>query len=179
MKRITFGIDSPKDLLEKLKFDAERFESEIKPYDVFNFFITASVLYEWITKHYPDSQFVSNLAMAVKNNKGLEIPDIALTWIIDSKCIPNDAQDYRLDIVNILNACWYTANASKHYHWYKSNPVKSVEEEPQIKDFYQYFFTSVEPSLYVEINNQYYNLLQIRGIAIQFYSGLINYLDAK
>ncbi|MET2736291.1 hypothetical protein ABXT16_12670, partial [Staphylococcus epidermidis] len=77
---ITFGIDSPKDLLEKLKFDAERFESEIKPYDVFNFFITASVLYEWITKHYPDSQFVSNLAMAVKNNKGLEIPDIALTW---------------------------------------------------------------------------------------------------
>jgi hypothetical protein len=179
MKRITFGIDSPKDLLAKLEFDSKNFESEIQPYDVFNFFITASVLYEWVTKHYPNSEFVTHLVAAVKNEKALEIPEVALEWITDSKCIPNDARDYRFDIVNILNACWYTANASKHYHWYKSNPVKSVEEEPQVKDYYQYFFTSVEPSLYLEINKQYYNLKQIKGIAIQFYSGLIHYLESN
>lgn len=37
MKRITFGIDSPKDLLEKLRFDGDRLEADILPYDVFNF----------------------------------------------------------------------------------------------------------------------------------------------
>ena len=179
MKRITFGIDSPKELLEKLRFDGKRLEVNIHPYDVFNFFITASVLYEWITKHYKNCSFVSNVALAVKEEKALIIPELALEWITDSSCIPNNARDFRFDIVNVINVCWFTANASKHYHWFKSNPVTAVETEPMIKDFYQYFFTSVEPSLYLEINNQYYNLKQIKGIILQFYSGLIAYLESE
>lgn len=117
--------------------------------------------------------------MAVKTEEALIIPELALNWITDSSCIPNDARDFRFDIVNVINACYFTANASKHYHWFKNNPVTAVETEPVIKDSYQYFFTSVEPSLYLEINNQHYNLRQIKGIILQFYSGFIAYLESE
>lgn len=178
MERIAFGIDSPKELLEKLRFEAERLGEEIHPYDVFNFFITASVLYEWVKKHYKNSNFVKNISLAITEEKALSIPELALEWIVDSSCIPNDARDFRFDILNVLSACNYTANASKHYHWFKSNPVTAIETDPQIKDWYQYFFTSVEPSLYIEIDNQYYSLSQIKEILLQYYSGLINYLES-
>lgn len=179
MKRIAFGIDSPNELLGKLRFEGQRLDNEIHPYDVFNFFITASILYEWIQKHYKNCAFVDNLVLAVKEENALLIPTLALDWIIDKNCIPNNARDFRFDILNVVNVCWFTANASKHYHWYKTNPVTAVETEPQIKNLYQYFFTSVEPSLYIEINEQYYNLKQIKDIILQFYSGFIAYLESK
>lgn len=179
MERIAFGIDSPKELFEKLRFEAGRLDDEIHPYDVFNFFITASVLYEWVKKHYKNSNFVKSITSAITEEKALLIPELTLEWIEDSGCIPNNARDFRFDIFNVLSACNYTANASKHYHWFKSNPVTAVETEPQIKDWYQYFFTSVEPSLYIEINSQYYNLCQIKEILLQYYLGLLNYLESK
>ena len=179
MERITFGIDSPKELLEKLRFEGSKLKEELHPYDVFNFFITASVLYEWVTKHYKSSPFVKEISIAVTNGNALTFPNLTVEWIIDNSCIPNNALDYRFDILNALRACFYTANASKHYYWFKNNPVTAIETNPQIKDWYQYFFTSVETGLYIEIDEQYYNLQQIEGILLQFYSGLIEYLESQ
>lgn len=178
MQRIAFGIDSPKELFEKLSFEAERLDAEIHPYDVFNFFITASVLYEWVKKHYKNSHFVKCITSAITEKKAPLIPELTLEWIMDISCIPNHERDFRFDIFNVISACNYTANASKHYHWFKCNPVTAVETKPQIKDWYQYFFTALEPGLYIEIDNHYYNLRQIKEILLQYYSGLIGYLES-
>lgn len=177
MERITFGIDSPKELLEKLRFDGTQLKEESHPYDVFNFFITASVLFEWVLKHYPKNSTVKSIESAAKDKDGLSMPDFVREWIIDNSCSPNPAIDRRLDIVSVLRACNFTANSSKHYHWFKNNPVTDISTEPEVKNWYQYFFTSCDPGLYLEIDGYYYNLKQIEGILLQFYTGLLSYLE--
>ena len=43
----------------------------------------------------------------------------------------------------------------------------------------QYFFTKIGPGVYIEFNGIYYCITQIRDILIQFYEGLIPYLESK
>lgn len=178
MNRITFGIDHPQDLLEKLKHEGEKLTSDLHPYDVFNFFITASVMYEWTKKHYPDSSIVKEITIAIKSEQPALIPEIAKSWVVAVDCLPNKGVDPRRHIYNAIRICWETANASKHYHWHKSSPVTAVEEEPVVKDWYQYFFTSTEPGLYVEFLGEYYSVKQIKSILTEFYGGLLGCLSA-
>jgi hypothetical protein len=179
MGRITYGISAPKDLLGKLSFDGEKIEGKPHPYDVFNFFITASVLYDWVGKHYKNELVVQKICAAVKNENPESIPDESKSWLIDDKCLPNNGCDPRRHILNAINICWQTANSSKHYYWHSTSDVTAIEEEPVIKDFYQYFFTSVEPGLYIEFSGEYYTLAQVKGILTQFYTGLINLLEKE
>lgn len=177
MNRITFGIDKPLDLLKKLEYEGGKLSSDLHPYDVFNFFITASVLYEWTKKHYSKSKIVNEIAKAIKNKNPELIPEVANSWVSEVDCLPNKGCDPRRHIYNVVCICWETANASKHYHWRKSSPVTAVEKEPIIKDWYQYFFTSTEPSLYIEFSGEYYSVKQIKSILIKFYRGLLECLS--
>jgi hypothetical protein len=78
--------------------------------------------------------------------------------------------------MNAMCICWDTANASKHYHWLGKSDVKAIEPEPIVGDWYQYVFTSVDPDLYIDYGGECYGLLQLRGIILQFYGGLLAHI---
>ncbi|SFH61929.1 hypothetical protein SAMN05216299_1395 [Nitrosospira sp. Nsp14] len=73
--------------------------------------------------------------------------------------------------------CWDTANASKHFQWSNASGVSAIEDDPKIKDWYQYFFTSTAPGLFIEYAGEYYSIEQIKEIAVQFYSGLLSHVE--
>lgn len=77
-----------------------------------------------------------------------------------------------------MRICWGTANASKHYYWTRSSGISAIEESPKIKDWYQYFFTSTDPGIYIECDGKYYTVYQVKMILTQFYDGLLIFLDA-
>ena len=52
MAHLTYGLHSPCDLLEKLKFEAERLEQNFNSYDFFNFVVTAYHLCDWVEKNF-------------------------------------------------------------------------------------------------------------------------------
>lgn len=54
MTDISYGISKPQDLLKKLKHDGNKIGTNPHKYDLFNFFVTAAVLNEWIRKYYND-----------------------------------------------------------------------------------------------------------------------------
>lgn len=177
MTQLSYGIAKPEDLLNKLVLDGNKLGDKSHPHDVFNFIVTAAVLNEWVRKYYSNHQIILTLTDAQENKNFKEIPLECAEWIIDKTCIPNKEIDVRDDILNALSICWDTANASKHYHWAGSSRVTAIEDEPQVKDYYQYFFTSVEPGLYIEYDGVYYTLSQLKHILVQFYSGLIAHVE--
>lgn len=179
MTQLSYGISKPADLLEKLILDGNRLTEKPNPHDVFNFVVTAAVLNEWVRKYYSKHPTVIALIDAQKdkdkNNNFEKTPAYFADWITNIACLPNKGRDPRRHIMNALSICWDTANASKHYHWADSH-VTAFEDEPKINGFYQWFYTSVEPGLYIEYRGEYYTLSQLEGILIQFYSGLLHHL---
>ena len=177
MTQLSYGIAKPEDLLSKLALDGNKLDEKPHPHDVFNFIVTAAVLNEWVRKYYSNHQTIRNLTDAQESKNFERIPLECAEWIADRACIPNKEFDVRSDILNALSICWDTANASKHFHWSGSSRVTRIEDEPQVKNWYQYYFTSVEPGLYFEYDGVYYTLSQLKGILTQFYTGLIAHVE--
>lgn len=173
MSALSYGINSPLDLLEKLRIDAQKLSAESHPYDVFNFMITAAVLNEWSTKVFRGIALADEISQAVEKKDFELLPAVTASWILDAACLPNRHCDTRRHIMNALRICWDTANASKHYHWFSTSEVNSIGREPVIDDWYKWFFTSVEPDLYIDYSGENYGLTQLARIVIQFYEGFL------
>jgi hypothetical protein len=177
MRALSYGISTPDDLMEKLRLDAAKLEGVPAPYDIFNFIVTAAVLAEWVEQYYSESERSAQFRIATRKQKWV-IPEISEEWISDSSCIPNIHSGVDRNIINCLSICIYTANASKHFHWRDNGAINSIGESPPIEDAYQYFFTSTDPDIYVEFHGENYGIKQIRGILLQFFSGLIAHLKS-
>lgn len=177
MKQFSYGIKRPDDLLAKLKQDGEKLTPSPHPYDVFNFVVTAAVLAEWIQKFYCSCAAPKSFSAPSKTRKTWLLPEISSQWITDTTCLPNRGCDFNRHISNVLSICTHTANASKHFHWQDQGEVQAISASPPIRNFYQWFFTSTAPDLYLNFEGENYGLQQIKSILLQFYTGLIKYLD--
>lgn len=177
MSTLSYGITNPTNLLSKLMADASKIAAVPHPHDTFNFLITAAVLSEWIAKYYPNNSAVKSIKSALENKDWTKLPNETLSWIANSECLPNNGCDPRLHVWNATRICWHTANASKHFQWCSSSNIAAIEDTPNIKDWYQYFFTSTTPGLYIEYDKEYYSIEQIRDIVVQFYCGLLSHIE--
>ena len=177
MWHFSYGIAQPSDLLAKLRWDANKLTDSPHPYDVFNFVLTAAVLAEWIQKFYSSDSVEEPFSAPTKERQDWQIPEMSPKWIRDTSCIPNRFGDFKRDIANALSICTHTANASKHFHWADRGNITAIGADPPISDFYQYFFTSTAPDLYLDFQGENYGLQQIKEILLQFYAGLIEHLD--
>lgn len=174
LQDLSYGIAKPEDLLRKLELDAARLSPTPNPHDVFNFVITAAVLNEWVRKCFVGSKPVSALISAQETRDYKELPEDTEQWIADKSCLPGRGIDARFQVLDALSICWHTANASKHFRWTSRSEVTSFDSKPVIKNWYQYAFTSFHDDLYVEYDGRYYGLMELRGILVQFYTGLLN-----
>lgn len=177
MADIHYGIQNPKDLLDKLLQDASKLSKLPDKYDLFNFVVTAAVLSEWICKFYK-KVMPEDVLSAMNGESETGLPIDAEDWIDDKSCLPNPAQGACRHICNAMRICWGTANASKHYYWQKSSGVQSIGAEPGINDFYSYFNTAVGAGIFINYNGEYYTVEQVKEILVQFYPSFIEYLDA-
>jgi hypothetical protein len=177
MTDISYGISRPQDLLEKLKHDGNKVVANSHKYDLFNFFVTAAVLNEWIRKYY-SAVITPELKLALRGENVVGLPIESSSWVADKECLPNKDCDVRQHISDAMRICWGIANASKHYHWTRLAGISAIEESPEIKDWYQYFFTSTDPGIYIECDGKYYTVHQVKMILTQFYDGLLILLDS-
>jgi hypothetical protein len=177
MEQFSYGIERPSDLLSKLEWDAEKLTRSPHPYDVFNFILTAAVLAEWIQKFYSSASGPEPFSAPNKERKDWLLPNMSPQWIANTHCLPNPHCDFKHHIANVLSICAHTANASKHFHWEDRGHIAAIGSNPPIGDWNQYFFTSTEPDLYLNFQGENYGLQQIKDILLQFYAGLIEYLD--
>lgn len=177
MKDIHYGIQSPRDLLGKLLLDASKISPCPHKYDLFNFVVTSAVLSEWICKFYR-KVMPEDLLKSMNGESETGLPSEVEEWIDDKSCLPNPAQGACRHIFNAMRICWGTANASKHYYWQKNSGVHSISSEPEINDWYGYFFTSVGEGIFINYNGEYYTVEQLKGIIVQFYPCFIEYLEA-
>lgn len=177
IEMLSYGLTRPVQLLDKLIADAEKLSDKPHPYDVFNFIVTAAVLAEWTQKYYCPQKPELKFHSPSKEGRDWTLPKASEGWIEDMSCLPNPANGVSRHIDNVLSICSYTANASKHYHWSDGGKVSSIAETPPIGDWYQYFFTSTAPDLYVTYKGENYGLQQVKGVLIQFYRGLLSQLE--
>ncbi len=176
MRTISYGISKPNELLQKLIDDADLLVYPYHPYKILNFFITTYSLSEWVEKYYSSKN--RSLSYQVgKRKSGWLIPDEVKNWI-NNDCLPT-GQNHKFHLQDALSVCNYSANASKHYYWLDSGSIKAFEKTPDITDFYQYFFTSTLPDLYVDIDGRKYSLTQIKTIVTQFFTRLIEHYDLE
>ncbi|WP_041366542.1 hypothetical protein [Methylophaga frappieri] len=165
LTQVSYGLDTPEDLLAKFLHDAQRIDVAPHRYDLFNFFVTGAVLHEWCRKYFRDHPISGQLEGAAGSKPKFEsLPPKSAEWITDKSCLPNKGQDARRHIANALRICIETANASKHFHWFDGSGVSAIQDQPQVKDWYQYYFTSVVPGVYIEYNSEYYTVEQVRDI---------------
>lgn len=172
MGTISYGINNPNELLQKLLSDADSLAYPYNPHKIFNFFITAYSLSEWVDKYY-DSQHRKASFRVGNGENGWLIPDEAANWI-NSDFLPTGT-NFKFHIKDTLSICNLSANASKHFRWFDSGSIKGFEENPVVEDWYQYFFTSRLPDLYVDIDKRKYSLTQIKSIVTQFFTKLIEH----
>lgn len=181
VKNISFlyGLNHPRQLLDKMKSDGQKLEPDYDWVNVFNFFVTASVLNNWVQGHYPLKDLSLVDALQAKTIKGY--PEDVYDWFIDKSCFPNEEYELMEQLRDCLNISHHVYTASKHYDWSRKEDADgiplSIGREPVINDYYQYFFTKTGPGLFVEIKGQNYCITQIRNILCQFYEGLLGYLE--
>jgi hypothetical protein len=175
MEMLSYGFSTPEDLFAKLKRDGAKFGKRPDPDDVFNFLVTAAALNEWVRKVFKGDRLIDDIAQAVTpSGKWEKLPTQTIAWVADSSCVPNRHCDVRRHIFNALRICWDVAGASKHFYW--STAVKGIDSKPIVGNWYQYFFTSVTPDLYVDYEGEVYGLSQVRDILTQFYAGLFKHV---
>jgi hypothetical protein len=176
---LSYGISTPEELFEKLKADGVRLTAQPHPHDVFNFVITSAVLNEWIRKVYRNKGVVREFAEALDKADWNLLPQSTTDWLIDRPHILQAGPDIRYHVLNILRLTWHTANASKHFHWTSSSGVTDIQPEPIVGDYFQYFFTSPDPDLYVEYDGHAYGLSEIRSVLEQFFEGLLRHIGVS
>lgn len=175
---ISYVMKEPSELLDKLLFEAENIVGIPNKYHFFNFVITAAILSEWILKHYKQViPYDLRDVLEGKSNTCKLLMVEADNWIEDKSCLPNSAQGAARHILNSIRICWHTTNATKHYQWIKKD-IDSIGTEAPINNFYDYFFTSVEESVFIRYKEENYTIVQIKDILIQFYPKLIGYLES-
>ncbi len=128
MTDISYGFSKPRDLLGKLKRDGDKIGDDPNRDDLFNFFVTAAVLNEWIVKYYSgviSKDFKDALSYG-ENMNGL--PLVSSSWIADKQCLPNKRCDERWHIARAIRICRGTANASKHYCWIKKAALRHLRK---------------------------------------------------
>lgn len=175
MLQTHYGIIEPVMLLEKLEFDALQLSNEPIAYNVFNFLVTASSLNEWTRKVYKGQSVADSISDALKKKDFTLLTTLVTDWIEDKNCLPNKHCDVRRHIYNVINICWDTANASKHFDWPKSR-IRKIKDSPIIENYYQFFFSSREPDLYFDYGGESYSMSQIKDILLQFYRGALTHL---
>lgn len=174
MACLSYGFSAPLDLLEKLRRDGAKLRPTPDADDVFNFLVTSAALYEWAGKFYANDELVREIRIAVGRHGGWEkLPTETISWIRDARCLPNRHCDVRRHIFNALRICGHTASASKHFQW--EGDVRSIQQEPIVENWYDYYHTSLRQDLYVKYRDEVYGLSQIRDILLQFYDGLLAY----
>jgi hypothetical protein len=174
---LSYGISTPDELFEKLKMDGDRLTEQTHPHDIFNFIITSAVLNEWIRKAHGSVAEVKEFATALNQGEWGLLPLATDAWIIERSHILKTGPDVRYHVLNILQLTWYTANASKHFKWTNSSGVTDIQNKPIVRSWYQYFFTSRTPDLYVEYEGHTYGLLEIRSVLVQFFGGILECID--
>lgn len=174
---LSYGLSTPSDLLKKLYFDGERLVGIPHPYDLFNFFITAAVLNEWIIKYYRE-ELDEELKLAIEGKNPEKLPEYINKWVEENSLFPAQDTNLHLYISDSILICHEIANVTKHFHWFDESKVTAIEESPTIKDWYQYFFTSRKESVFVEFDDRYYSVAQIRLLLTTFYKGLIERLNS-
>jgi len=176
MMEMHYGIKNPRDLLGKFIFDAGKISERPHKYDLFNFVLTSAALSEWIGKFYEES--ISSDLTDFMLGKPEKCPFIeADVWINDKSCVPNPAQGVRRHICNAIQICRNVANANKHFGWRPC--IKSISEEPMINDWYAFFYAPRGVGLFVNYEGEYYSVIQIKEILVQFYPRLIEYLESS
>jgi hypothetical protein len=171
MASLSYGFRTPADLFEKFKREGAKLGPTPNDDDIFDFFVTGASLNEWVFKVHADNEIVKQLRRALERDGTWEhLPQQSVSWITNFKCLPNRGCDPRRHIFHALRICWESAGASKHFHW--QGKVESIGTKPKIAGWYNYFFTSRKPDLYVRYNGENYGLSQVREILNQFYEGL-------
>ena len=179
VKTLSYGLSTPAQLLNKLEMDAKKLGLTPDPHDVFNFVVTAAVLAEWIQHFYETTKAPKGFKAPPKNQEEWIIPDECEGWIEDVSYMPNPSSGISRHLNNMLSICAHTANASKHFHWTDKGHIESIGSEPPIADWYQYYFTSRDPDLYVTYRGENYGLREIGSTLIQFYRGLIKFYEER
>lgn len=175
MARISYGFGAPEDLFEKFKREGAKLGERPEPDDIFNFLVTGASLNEWVKTSLRGDPLIDEVAASLRpGGKWQHLPEQTSNWITDNSCVPNKHCDVRRHIHNSLCICWDAAGASKHFHW-KGSKVRGISSKPIVRSWYQYFFTSVTPDLYIDYGGETYGLRQIRGILNQFYERLFTY----
>jgi hypothetical protein len=160
------------DLFEKFKREGAKLGPSPTDDDIFDFLVTGASLNEWVFKVHGENEIVRQVRRALERDGTWEqLPSQSLDWIKNSKCLPNRGCDARRHMFNALRICWESAGASKHFHW--QGKVESIGAKPKIRGWYDYFFTSTAPDLFVRYSGENYGLSQVREILTQFYEGLL------
>ncbi|HHY0398258.1 TPA: hypothetical protein ACVU38_004824 [Vibrio parahaemolyticus] len=174
---ISYVIQEPLELLDKLMYEAEKIVPTPNRNDFFNFVVTAAVLSEWICKHY-EEQMDDDFKKTMKGKSDTGLPLESENWIEDKTCLPNRHQGAVRHILNSIRICWHTTNATKHYKWKESSGINSIGTEAKILTHYDYFFTSVESGIFIRYHDENYTIKQVKDILVQFYPKLINHLES-
>ena len=121
MATMSYGINKPKDLLEKLKHDANELNYPYNPHHIFNFIVTAYSLSEWVQKYYNSKKRADVFIVGKIKLESWKLPGYASEWV-EARYLPTGT-NYEFHIVNVLSICNHSANASKHYYWKDSGCV--------------------------------------------------------
>lgn len=174
MANLSYGIQTPEDLFAKLKRDAAKLGEKSATDDVFNFLVTAASLNEWVMKIFAGDSIVDQIAKSLEpGGVWQDLPLECTAWIVDNSCVPNRLCDVRRHIHNSMRICWDGAGASKHFHW--KGKVRAINPRRTVRSWYQYFFTSLAPDMYIDYGGENYGLSQIRRILVQFYEALFTH----
>lgn len=177
MEVLSYGFSKPEDMLAKLEREGSKLTYPPDRDDVFNFIVTAAVLGEWVKQYYRTTSPIKVFGFD-KGERRWIFPDCFADWITDTSCFPNEHYWLKEGVNDALSICDHTCNASKHFIWNDDGAVQSIGHEPEIADLAEYFFASTEPDVYIVYEGSNYGLTPIRGILIQFYKGLIPYIES-
>lgn len=179
MANVSYGLNRPEDLFEKFKREGAKLGDKPESDDVFNFLVTGASLNEWAMKAFSHDPLVNQIAASLgRGGEWDHLPIEVAAWIPDNSCVPNRHCDVRKHIHNTLHICWDVAGASKHFYW-KGSKVRGIDSKPIVRGWYQYFFTSRMPDLYIDYGGETYGLSQVRRILTQFYDGLFRYAKGE
>ncbi|MBA3012986.1 MAG: hypothetical protein KKF12_13925 [Proteobacteria bacterium] len=183
LKDLSYGLSTPKDLLGKLKFDAEQLKEDQHPYKIFNFIVTAGALAEWTIKYYHLKKNNPVLYQAFRSKKYEDrklFPDEAYAWLKNTPNLPQPKERAKLHIQTCIQACYSIYTASKHVHWASSNAkITAIEDEPIVGNWYQYFFTGFDKGVYIEVDSAAYSLFEIAAVLNAFYGHLFPFLELQ
>lgn len=179
MQELSYGIWTPQDLLEKLIEDGEKLAPIPHPHALFNFLVTAASLHKWILKTTSASEVKELLTSTWAGAVVEKLPAALKDWLLQYELSVTRFDRLEVHVTNAVQIARYTANASKHFHWRKTSVVAAIDHEPVIKSWSQYFFTPVEPGLFVEANGKHYSVTQLKQLLIGFYSGVLATRDGS